>query len=192
MTPESILAYFYDTITYERVKKGWKVPLDAESLRGMKLDFDIVNASSNRVAVEAGTKLTPRVLRDLASKGIDEHVVPLEEILGRYASEDIVDEKTGLVFLEAGDEITEEILEEMDGAGVANVPTLAIDHVNVGPYIRNTLAADKNSSREEALVDIYRVMRPGEPPILETADSLFQGCSLTPTAMTSPLSGASK
>ncbi len=175
MTPESILAYFYDTVTYERVKKGWKVPLDAENLRGMKLDFDIVNASSNRVAVEAGTKLTPRVLRDLASKGIDEHVVPLEEILGRYASEDIVDEKTGLVFLEAGDEITEEILEEMEGAGVATVPTLAIDHVNVGPYIRNTLAADKNSSREEALVDIYRVMRPGEPPILETADALFQG-----------------
>ena len=175
MTPESILSYFYDTITYKRVKKGWKVPLDAESLRGMKLDFDIVNARSNRVAVEAGTKLTPRVLRDLASKGIDEHVVPLEEILGRYASEDIVDEKTGLVYLEAGDEITGEILEEMDGAGVANVPTLSIDHVNVGPYIRNTLAADKNSCREEALVDIYRVMRPGEPPILETADSLFQG-----------------
>ena len=79
--------------------------------------------------------------------------------------------KPAWVFLEAGDEVTEEILDEMDGAGVTNVPTLAIDHVNVGPYIRNTLAADKNSSREEALVDIYRVMRPGEPPILETAEA---------------------
>jgi len=175
MTPEDILSHYYDLVTYERVKKGWKVPLDTEALRGIKLDHDMINAKSGRVILEEGTKLTPRVLRDLEKKGIDEHVVPAEEIIGRFASEDVVDEKTGLVYLEAGDEITEEILAELDEGNVEAVPTLAIDHVNVGPYIRNTLAVDKNSSREEALIDIYRVMRPGEPPILETADTLFQG-----------------
>ncbi len=175
MTPEDILSHYYDSVTYERVKKGWKVPLDTEALRGIKLDHDMINAKSGRVILEEGTKLTPRVLRDLEKKGIDEHVVPAEEIIGRFASEDVVDEKTGLVYLEAGDEITEEILAELDEGNVEAVPTLAIDHVNVGPYIRNTLAVDKNSSREEALIDIYRVMRPGEPPILETADTLFQG-----------------
>ena len=175
MSPEEVLTYFYDTTNYVRNKKGWQIPLDGDSLRGLKLDYDLLNGKSGRVAVEAGTKLTPRVLRDLEKKGITEYIAPHAEIIGRFASEDIVNTKTGLVYLEAGDEITEEILEELDEAKIAEIPTLAIDHVNVGPYIRNTLAADKNSNREEALIDIYRVMRPGEPPIIETADTLFQG-----------------
>ena len=175
MTPEEILKFFYDTVDYVRAKKGWKIPLDAEALRGLKLDYDLLNAKSGRVAIASGIKLTPRVLRELEKKGITDYIAPPEEILGRFVAEDIVDMKTGLVYLEAGDEITEEILEELDAAKISKIPTLAIDHVNVGPYIRNTLAADKNSNREEALVDIYRVMRPGEPPIIETADALFQG-----------------
>ncbi len=175
MTPEEILKFFYDTVDYVRAKKGWQIPLDAEALRGLKLDYDLLNAKSGRVAIESGIKLTPRVLRELEKKGITDYIAPPEEILGRFVAEDIVDMKTGLVYLEAGDEITEEILEELDTAKISQIPTLAIDHVNVGPYIRNTLAADKNSNREEALVDIYRVMRPGEPPIIETADTLFQG-----------------
>ena len=175
MTPEEILKFFYDTVDYVRAKKGWKIPLDAEALRGLKLDYDLLNAKSGRVAIASGIKLTPRVLRELEKKGITDYIAPPEEILGRFVAEDIVDMKTGLVYLEAGDEITEEILEELDTAKISQIPTLAIDHVNVGPYIRNTLAADKNSNREEALVDIYRVMRPGEPPIIETADTLFQG-----------------
>ena len=175
MSPEEILKFFYDTINYVRVKKGWQIPLEAESLKGLKLDYDLINAKTGRVAVESGTKITPRVLNSLAEKGVAEYIAPLSDILGRFASEDIVDVKTGLVILEAGDEITEEILEDLDKLKITEIPTLAIDHINVGPYIRNTLAADKNVSREEALIDIYRVMRPGEPPIIETADALFQG-----------------
>ncbi|MAF49150.1 MAG: DNA-directed RNA polymerase subunit beta [Rhodospirillales bacterium] len=175
MPSEEILNYFYDTITYSRSKKGWRVPVDFESLRGIKLDHDFINAKSGRLIHAAGTKLTPRMLRDLQSKNIDEYVVPAEEIIGRFAAADVVNGKTGLVYLEAGDEITEEIFEQLEADKVEEVITLSIDHVNVGPYIRNTLAADKNSNREEALIDIYRVMRPGEPPILETADALFEG-----------------
>ena len=180
MSPEKILSYFYDSVIYTRVKKGWKIKADFQSLRGLKLDYDLINAKSNRVAVEAGTKLTPRVLKELQSKGINEYIVPVEEINGRYVSEDVIDVNTGLVHFEAGDEITEEKLAELEDAKIEVLSTLAIDYVRVGPYIRNTLAADKNNSREEALIDIYRVMRPGEPPILETADGLFQGLFFDP------------
>ena len=180
MSPEEVLKFFYDTVDYVRAKKGWQIPIESDILRGLKLDYDLINAKSGRVAVEAGTKLTPRVLADLEKKGITEYIAPRTDILGRFVSEDIVNMETGLVYLEAGGEVTEEVLEELDVAKVENVPTLAIDHVNVGPYIRNTLAADKNSSREEALIDIYRVMRPGEPPIIETADSLLQGLFFEP------------
>src|SRR5205823_1867140 len=79
------------------------------------------------------------------------------------------------IYVEAGQEITQAVLDLFDENEIDVLPTLAIDHVNVGPYIRNTLAADKNSNREEALLDIYRVMRPGEPPTLEQAETLFQG-----------------
>ena len=78
-----------------------------------------------------------------------------------------INPETGEVLCEAGDELTEALIGELSGAGVEEIATLAIDHVNVGPYIRNTLALDKNAAREEALIDIYRVMRPGEPPTLE-------------------------
>ena len=175
MTPESILSYFYDKVVYTRVKKGWKIQVDFDGLRGLKLDYNLINAKSNRVAVEAGTKLTPRVLKELQTKNISDFVVPVEEIIGRFSAEDVIDESSGLVFLEAGEEITEEKLVELEEAKFEILPTLSIDHIRVGSYIRNTLAVDKNNSREDALIDMYRVMRPGEPPILDTADALFQG-----------------
>ena len=88
--------------------------------------------------------------------------------------QDIINEATGEIYVEPGDEIGDEILITLGQAGVKSFETLAIDHNNIGPYIRNTLAVDKNRSREEALMDIYRVMRPGEPPTLETAEAMFQ------------------
>src|SRR5690606_929683 len=96
-----------------------------------------------------------------------------EDLLGTYLAEDIVDYKTGEIFLEAGDEIDEKTLKVLLEAGDKEVQILDIDHINVGGYIRNTLAIDKNESRQDALFDIYRVMRPGEPPTLETAEAMF-------------------
>ena len=174
-TPEDILRYFYDVVSFERVKRGWKTPFNPELLRGVKLTADLINAKTGRVAAEAGTKMTPRLLRQLAEKGMEEQVVTDEELIGRYVASDIINEKTGEVYVEAGEEVVEDTLEMLAEAGVDVIETLAIDHVNVGPYIRNTLAVDKNTSRDEALIDIYRVMRPGEPPTLETAEQLFQG-----------------
>ena len=174
MTPEDILDYFYKKITFIRVKKkGWKTGFVVERLRGVKLVIDLINAKTNRVAAKAGTKMTPRVIRDLEQKGLKEQLVTTEDLIGSYMAVDLINPKTGEIYIEAGGEITEETMEVLDNAKINEIGTLAIDHVNVGPYIRNTLTVDKNTNREEALIDIYRVMRPGEPPTLETAETLF-------------------
>jgi DNA-directed RNA polymerase subunit beta len=96
------------------------------------------------------------------------------DLLGRFVADDVVNMATGEIFAEAGDELTEEALAKFVEAGVKQLGILFIDNVNFGPHLRNTLAADRNNSREDALVDIYRVMRPGEPPTLESAHALFQ------------------
>ncbi len=180
MSPEEILEYYYDTVNFNRVKRGWKTEFQPERLRGVKLVSDLVNAKTGKSVAEAGTKMTPRLLKQLVEKGLSEQLVSDEDLIGRYVANDIVDEKTGIIHVEAGDEITEEVLTALNDAGVDDIVTLAIDHINVGPYLRNTLAVDKNTSREEALIDIYRVMRPGEPPTLETAQALFNSLLFDP------------
>ena len=180
ISPEEILDYYYGKVLFSRVKKGWKTPFVASQLRGIKLTADLINAKNGRSVAEAGTKMTPRLLRKLEEKGLEDILVNDEDLIGRYVAIDIVNPNTGEIYCEAGDEIIEETLETLSVAGVDEIPTLAIDHVNVGPYIRNTLAVDKNTCREEALIDIYRVMRPGEPPTLDTAEKLFNGLIFDP------------
>ena len=144
-------------------------------MKGQKLTRDLVNAKTGKVVLEAGAKMTARTIKKLETAKVKEILVTEEDLIGRYIAEDLINDKTGEVYVEAGEEITEEVLTALEEAKVTSIPTLAIDHVTVGPYMRNTLAVDKNSSREEALIDIYRVMRPGEPPTLETAEALFKG-----------------
>src|SRR5215212_9408001 len=103
-----------------------------------------------------------------------------ERMKGFKAGVDLIDADSGEIYAEAGDEISDKMLKGLDEAGLTEVPVLDIDHVNVGPYIRNTLAVDKASSREDALFDIYRVMRPGEPPTLETAEAMFHSLFFDP------------
>jgi DNA-directed RNA polymerase subunit beta len=174
MSKEEILSAFYGQIIYKKVKNGWTTAFEPEQMKGIKLVFDLVDAKSNKVVAEAGTKMTPRLSKKLQEAGLREVLVQTESLLGCYLATDQIDEKTGQVLFEASDEITADLIEALEKAGVKEIPTLAIDHVNVGPYIRNTLLADRNATREEALIDIYRVMRPGEPPTLESADQLFR------------------
>ncbi len=174
LSPEDILKLFYGKITYQRVKKGWKTSFDGESLRGSKLTGNLVNAKTGKVVAETGAKMTPRLIKQLAEKDMTEQLITDEDMVGRYIAVDLFNGGTGEIFAEAGEEITEELLETLLENKIDTIETLAIDHVNVGPYMRNTLAVDKNTLREEALIDIYRVMRPGEPPTLETAEALFK------------------
>ena len=174
MSSEEILNYFYDSMTYTYDKKGWKTAFDAERMKGMKLQFNLVDAKTGRAKAEAGTKLSTRVAMKLAKDGVKELRISAEELVGKFIANEIVNAKTGEIYAEAGDEITEESLEALLEAKITSLRLLAIDGINIGPYIRNTLALDKNTSREEALVDIYRVMRPGEPPTLDTAEAMYR------------------
>ena len=171
---ETILNTFYKQIPYKRQKDGWRVPFDGNRLKGYKAINDLVDADTGRVVVEAGQKITVRQARQLTEKGLKALRMSDEELIGHYIAEDLVNAKTGEIHAEAGEEITEKTLKLLNEQGYKEIPILDIDHVNVGAYIRNTLAIDKNMSREEALFDIYRVMRPGEPPTLDTAQAMFQ------------------
>ncbi|MED5300088.1 MAG: DNA-directed RNA polymerase subunit beta, partial [Pseudomonadota bacterium] len=175
MPSEEILDYFYDKVVYEREKNGWKTTFNAESFRGRKLNVDLVDAKKRKPVANAGDKLTQRKIKQLVEAGLKEILVEDEELIGQYSAKDLFDPDTGEVFFQAGDEITPEVLEMLSENKVKDISVLAIDHTNVGAYMRNTLFSDKNTNRDEALIDIYRVMRPGEPPTLETAEALFHG-----------------
>ena len=174
MDGEEILNRFYNHITYTKDAKGWRVPYDAERMKGFKATEDLIDADTGEVVVEAGKKLVARTARQLAEKGLKFLRAQDEDLYTQYIAEDLVNPATGEVYAEAGEEITEKLLKQLVDDGFDEIPVLDIDHITVGPYIRNTLNVDKNSRREEALFDIYRVMRPGEPPTLETAENMFQ------------------
>ena len=173
MTVEELLDHFYDSVAYERVEDGWKTGFDADRMRGAKLTADLVNADDGEVVAEAGRKMTPGLARRLAEAGLTHLRVDDDDLIGQHLAEDLIDEKTGEIYLEANDEITEDALAKMKEAGVASLRTLWIDQTN-GPYISDTMKVDRNRSREEALMDIYRVMRPGEPPTLDSAETMFK------------------
>ncbi len=175
MSKEEILSAFYGKLQFKRADGGWKTPFNIEFLQGHKLAFDLVNAADGKTMAEAGAKMTPRMGKKLQAEGLKDRLVGDEELCGFYMAVDMINPESGEVLCEAGDEITKDLLKQFDKLNIKDIKALAIDGVNVGAYIRNTLTVDKNFNREDALLDIYRVMRPGEPPTLEAADALFNG-----------------
>ncbi|WP_336979536.1 DNA-directed RNA polymerase subunit beta [Altererythrobacter fulvus] len=179
MNGEEILNYFYNTITWARVSgkngDGWKIPFVAEQWRGQKPGFALIDANTGEEVFPAGQKISPRAANKAAKDGLTDLLIPTEEIFGRYAANDMIDESTGRIWIEAGDEVSPENLDALDKAGIDRLELLDIDHVNTGPWIRNTLQVDKAENRDEGLEAIYKVMRPGEPPTKETAEALFEG-----------------
>ena len=180
MDGEDILSTFYKTVIFSRMKDGWRVPFEPDRMRGLKVVKDLIDADTGAVVFEAGKKMTPRAARLIAEKGTKFLRADDEDLYGQYIADDLVNPATGEIFAEAGDEITDKSLKVLLEEGLSEVPVLDIDHVNIGPYIRNTLTIDKNSSREEALFDIYRVMRPGEPPTIDTAEAMFHSLFFDP------------
>ncbi len=183
---EGIMNAYYNTVEYKLDKKGvaWTTKFFPERVRGTRPLFDLVDAKTGEVIAKAGEKVTPRSVKKLIDAGdVTDLLVPYENILGKFVSEDIINEETGAIYVEAGDELTVEVdkageviggtLTELVAAGIKTIPVLDIDNITVGAYMRNTMAADKNMNRETALMDIYRVMRPGEPPTVDSASALF-------------------
>jgi DNA-directed RNA polymerase subunit beta len=172
---DNILEMFYDKVVYKLGKEGWVTDFVPEQRRGTKPIYDLVDAKTGKVAVEAGSKISPRKAKLLAEEGLKELLVGDEELVGRFLSDELVSYETGEIFAEAGQEVTEELLADLKEKGYDTLSVLDIDPVNKGPFIRNTLFADKSSDKLSALEEIYRVMRPGEPPTPETAQALFDG-----------------
>ena len=183
---EGIMDAYYETVTYKLDKKGknWISKFFPERVRGTRPAYDLIDAASGEVIAKAGEKVTPRTVKKLIDEGkVTELLLPFNHIVGKFVAKDIINEETGAIYVEAGDELTIELdkdgaviggtVKELIDAGVTEIPVLDIDNINVGPYMRNTMAADKNMNRETALLDIYRVMRPGEPPTQEAASALF-------------------
>ncbi len=175
LTSEEILHTFYKTVAYTLTKDGWKSPFDPERYKNIKPSVDLIDAKTKKVVVEAGKKITPRLAKKMAEDGVKDLLVQDADLYGHFLSDELVNEKTGEIFAEAGDEIDEKLLISLKEAGYAALNLLDIDHINTGAYIRNTLKADKADSYEQALIEIYRVMRPGEPPTRESAEGLFNG-----------------
>jgi len=182
---EGIMDAYYETVNFKLKKnKGWVTKFFPERVRGTRPEYDLVDAKTGEVIAEAGKKVTPRAVKQLIDEGkVKDLLLPYDRIVGRFVAKDIINEETGAIYVEAGDELAIELnkegeiiggnLQDLIDAGITELPILDIDNVNVGPYIRNTVAADKNMNRETALMDIYRVMRPGEPPTVDAASALF-------------------
>jgi len=173
MDNSEILKTFYTSTIYKKLKSGWSAKFNPEQYRGVKLAYDLVDAKSGKVIAEAGKKMNVRTAKKFAEDGLKEYLVTDEQFIGKYNASDIVNPETGEIYIEGGEEITAAAIAVLEEAGVKDVAVLDIDHINVGAYMRNTLIADKNTTKEEALIDIYRVMRPGEPTTAEAAEALF-------------------
>ena len=173
LTDEEILATFYEQITIKDGKRGWKMPFVPQKMRGMTPAADLMDGKTGEVVLAAGEKITARRARELSEGGLKEILMSSEDLAGRYLAEDIVNMDTGQIYAEAGEELNDELLEQFKELKVKSFQILDIDHVNIGAFIRNTLAVDKNAGQNEALMDIYRVMRPGEPPTVEAGTNLF-------------------
>ncbi|MDG1863767.1 MAG: DNA-directed RNA polymerase subunit beta [Yoonia sp.] len=183
---EGIMNAYYNTVDFNLDKKGnaWTTKFFPERVRGTRPTYDLVDAATGEVIAKAGEKVTPRSVKKLIDEGnVKNLLVPFNHIVGKFVASDIINEETGAIYVEAGDELTLEMdkdgdiiggtVKDLVDAGIASIPVLDIDNINVGAYMRNTMAADKNLNRETALMDIYRVMRPGEPPTVDAASALF-------------------
>ena len=187
MDQDAIMAAYYDTVTYRKEGNVWATRFFPERLRGTKPNYDLDRRRHRRGDRARRARRSPRAWsRSGRTRATSPRCwCPSTTILGRFAARDIINEETGLIWAEAGDELTWDIdaktgdvtggtLKVLLDNGITEIPTLDVDNITVGAYIRNTMQVDKNMNRDQALMDIYRVMRPGEPPTVDAADSMFQ------------------
>ena len=175
---EEILKIFFDVNTFHIAKQdGVELELVAERLRGETLNFDLV--VGGKVIVEAGKRITARHVKQLEQAKVDTLAVPDEYLYGRILSHDIVDTKTGEVLSVANEELNEANVAKLRKAGIDTIGTLWVNDLDRGPYISNTLRIDPTKTQLEALVEIYRMMRPGEPPTKDAAQNLFYNLFFT-------------
>ena len=178
MNNEEILDTFFDTSNVSLLKDGAKLELVPERLRGESALFDISDKKGN-VIVAYGKRITTRHVRLINEAGIKALQVPDDYLYGKIVARNLIDKESGEVLVDANTEITEELLLKLREAGVKKFEVLYVNDLDQGPYISNTLNIDSSTNELEALVEIYRMMRPGEPPTKEAAQNLFKNLFFT-------------
>jgi DNA-directed RNA polymerase subunit beta len=174
---EQILGMFFETNTFHIGKNDIRLDLVPERLRGEMATFDI--KAKSKVVVEEGRRITARHIRELDKAGVKTLVVPEDYLFGKILAHNIVDKETGELIASANDEVTEELLEKLRAASVKDVRALFVNDLDRGPYISSTLRIDPTTTELEAMVEIYRMMRPGEPPTKDAAQNLFKNLFFT-------------
>ena len=172
-TTEEILKMFFENDTFTISEKSVSMALIPSRMRGEMAHFDIKD-KSGKVIVETGRRVTARHIRQLEKDGMTSLEVPHEYLLDRAVAQNYVDKSTGEVVIEANELLTLELLAELIKAGFTTIETLYTNELDNGAYISNTLRIDSSTNRLEALIEIYRMMRPGEPPTKDSAEALFK------------------
>ena len=175
---EQMLGFFFETNTISIDKGEYKLELVPERLRGEIAAFDI--KVKGKVVVEAGRRIMARHIKEIEKSGIKTLAVPQEYLLGKTLAHAVVDTKTGEVVANANDELNADLIEKITASGTKQIQTLFTNDLDRGPYISQTLRSDSTTTELEALVEIYRMMRPGEPPTKEAAQALFQNLFFSP------------
>ncbi|WP_110678685.1 DNA-directed RNA polymerase subunit beta [Salinicola sp. RZ23] len=178
MSAEEILETFFDTSTFHIEPDGIYVELVPSRLRGDTATFDIKDNDGN-VIVEEGRRITQKHIRQMESAGLERLQVPMDYLFGKTLAKDQVDAKTGELICECNSELTPELVEKLGQGGVTRLETLYTNDLDAGSFISDTLKIDTTRSALESLVEIYRMMRPGEPPTKEAAETLFHNLFFT-------------
>ena len=174
MSHETLLSTFYKTKDLIKKDNGWEFKYNEDDFLGSKTDFNIIASDTGKIYAKTGEKFNVLVANEIKKDGVNNLLISDEDIIGKFLSNDIFDKENGIIFFEAGDEITENTLNFLKEKQIKLLQILDINSYNQGTYIRDTFIADKNKNRNDAVNEIYKILRPGEPPTLEAADKLFR------------------
>ncbi|MDT4330031.1 DNA-directed RNA polymerase subunit beta [Methylomonas sp. MED-D] len=174
---EEMIQIFFDTNKFSLTADKFMFHVIPERLRGEMAVFDIKH--DGKVLIEEGRRITAKHVRQLEKSGVTEIEVPRDYLFGKILGHNVVDTATGELLASVNDELTENLLQKLIDAGVSEINTLYVNDLDRGPYISNSMRLDTTTNRLEALVEIYRMMRPGEPPTVESAENLFENLFFT-------------
>ena len=180
MSSSEIIKFYYDSVIYIAKDKNWATKFIPESITAHRLTHDLIDADTGKVILAEGQKITPRLARKFAKDGVKNILIGNDYLLGQFLAEDLIDPKSGEVLAKIGEVITNDMLKVINGE--LNIKSLSVLGISSGsgPYIRNTLFADKNHDQASALIDIFKVLRPGEPATLEAGQALFDSLFFDP------------
>jgi len=179
MSNNDIIKFYYDSVVYFAKDNSWSTVFVPESFSSHRLSYDLIDADTGKVILASGQKITPRLAKKFASDGVKNILVEYEYLIGKFLFDDLVDPKTGEVLASIGEVITMDMLQVITELNIESIAVLSISSQS-GPYVRNTLFVDKNNDQSSALIDIFRILRPGDPANIEEVQKVFNSLFFDP------------